>query len=158
MTTSPPSTAARFAAIFAALLAAHHVGDYWVQTDHQAVNKGRHGSPTENAAGRTACLAHVASYTATTTAAAFGANRVLRLGCSWRAILAGQAISAITHYWADRRHTLRGLAARTGKLDFYERGDGLARGSAVLDQSWHMAWLGVAALATATIDTPVRLR
>lgn len=152
------SRAARFAATFAALLAAHHVGDYWIQTDHQAANKGRHGDHSENTAGRHACLAHVASYTATTTAAVAGANQVLRLGASWRAVLAGQAISAITHYWADRRHTLRGLATRTGKLDFYERGEGLARGSAVLDQSWHLAWLGIAALATATIDTPVKPR
>ena len=63
------SAASRFASTFAALIAAHHVGDYWVQTDHQAVNKGRHGTRAENAAGRKACLAHVATYTATTTAA-----------------------------------------------------------------------------------------
>ncbi len=150
MTENPPTSAgARFAAVSAALLAAHHVADYWVQTDHQAVNKGRHGDPAEDAAGRAACLAHVASYTATTTATVATANRVLGLGIGWPAILAGQAISAVTHYWADRRYTLRGLASRTGKLPFYERGEGLAKGSAVLDQSWHIAWLGVAALVTA---------
>jgi hypothetical protein len=144
-----PSPATTFAAVFAALLAAHHVADYWVQTDHQAVNKGRHGEPVEDAAGRTACAAHVTSYTATSTAAVVAANRTLPLGVGWRAVLAGQAVSAATHYWADRRYTLRGLAERVGKLPFYERGEGLARGSAALDQAWHVGWLGVAALVTA---------
>jgi hypothetical protein len=141
----------RFAAAFAALLATHHVADYWIQTEHQAINKGRHGSPAEDAAGRAACLAHVASYSAATAAAVAGANRALRLGATWRGVLAGQAISAVSHYWADRRYTLRYLATRAGKLEFYDRGEGLARGSAALDQSWHLAWLALAALATATI-------
>jgi hypothetical protein len=143
----------RFAATFAALLAAHHVADYWIQTDHQALNKGRHGDPTEDAVGRAACLAHVVSYSTVTMAAVTAADRALRLGASWRGILAGQAISAVSHYWADRRFTLRRLAARLGKLDLYERGDGLATGSALLDQSWHLAWLAMAALATATIGS-----
>ena len=141
----------RFAATFAALFAAHHVADYWIQTDHQAANKGRHGSPSENAAGRAACLAHVASYSTAVTAVVAGTNRVLALGATWRGILAGQAISAVSHYWADRRYTMRHLATRAGKLDFYDRGEGLAKGSAMLDQSWHLAWLTLAALATATI-------
>lgn len=141
----------RFAATFAALLAAHNVADYWIQTDHQAVNKGRHGNPAEDAAGRAACLAHVLSYSATSAAAVVGVNRALHLGASWRGILAGQAISAVSHYWADRRYPLRKLAGRLGKLDFYERGQGLAAGSAALDQSWHLAWLTMAALATASI-------
>jgi hypothetical protein len=150
-THDPANPGTRFAATFAALLVAHHVADYWIQTDHQAVNKGRHGTPAEDAAGRAACLAHVLSYTATTTAAVAAVNRALRLGASWPGIVAGQAISAVTHYWADRRYTLRRLAVRAGKRDFHDRGQDLARGSAALDQSWHLAWLAVAALATATI-------
>jgi hypothetical protein len=149
--TSDTSPGSRFAATFAALLVAHHVADYWLQTEHQAVNKGRHGSPRENAAGRAACLAHVSTYSAATASAVAGANRALRLGASWRGILVGQAISAVSHYWADRRFTLRRLAEQTGRLAFYDQGEGLAKGSAVLDQSWHIAWLALSALATAAV-------
>ncbi|ALG10956.1 DUF3307 domain-containing protein [Kibdelosporangium phytohabitans] len=138
--------ATRFAASFAALLAAHQVADYWVQTDHQATNKGRHGSPAANAIGRSACVAHIVSYSAVSTAAVAGIGRMLRLGASWRGILAGQAISAVSHYWADRRFPLRGLAGRLGKLDYHDHG-----GDAMLDQSWHIGWLALAALATAVV-------
>ncbi|ONI82991.1 hypothetical protein ALI144C_18255 [Actinosynnema sp. ALI-1.44] len=138
--------ATRFAASFVALLAAHQIADYWVQTDHQATNKGRHGSRAENAAGRAACVAHVISYSAVSTAAVAGIGRALRLGASWRGILAGQAISAVSHYWADRRFPLRRLAGRIGKLDYHDRG-----GNAMLDQSWHIGWLTLAALATAVV-------
>lgn len=140
------SSAARFAATFAALLASHHVGDYWVQTDHQAITKGLCGSPEDNVAGRRACLAHVASYTATTMLTVVGVNRALRLGLGWRAILAGQAVSAVSHFWADRRYTVRRLAQILGKGEFYDD----RNGAALLDQSFHVAWLMVAALATAT--------
>ena len=49
-----------FAAIAITLYVAHHVGDYWIQTDHQACHKGAGG-----AEGRIACLKHVATYTLT---------------------------------------------------------------------------------------------
>ena len=51
---------ATFAAVFAALFVAHQVADHWIQTQHQADTKGHPGH-----AGRIACIAHVASYTAT---------------------------------------------------------------------------------------------
>lgn len=56
--------AADFAAVFVALYAAHQVGDHWIQTQHQADCKGQPGW-----AGRWACLAHVATYTATAVVA-----------------------------------------------------------------------------------------
>lgn len=40
-----------------ALYAGHHVGDYWVQTDHEAAHKGDKGLQ-----GVLACLSHVATY------------------------------------------------------------------------------------------------
>nr|WP_063779208.1 DUF3307 domain-containing protein [Kibdelosporangium sp. MJ126-NF4]CEL14458.1 hypothetical protein [Kibdelosporangium sp. MJ126-NF4]CTQ88823.1 hypothetical protein [Kibdelosporangium sp. MJ126-NF4] len=139
--------ATRFAASFVAMLAAHQISDYWVQTDYQATNKGRHGSVAEDAAGRAACLAHVVSYSAVGTAAVAGIGRLLRLGASWQGIVAGQAISAVSHYWADRRFPLRRMARRLGKLDYHDSG-----GSVMLDQSWHIGWLTAAALATALIS------
>jgi hypothetical protein len=69
------STAARFAAAYAVLTAAHEVGDYWVQRDAEAVAKGRHGHE-----GRLACARHVASYTATQGVALLAADRAFGLG------------------------------------------------------------------------------
>jgi hypothetical protein len=153
--TSPgTSPGARFAATFVALLAAHQVADYWAQTNSQAANKGRHGNPADNTAGRIACLGHVATYTVISAATVGAANRALRLGANWRGILAGQLVSSATHYFADRRFTLRALAARAGRLEFYDSGVGLATGGAAMDQSWHLSWLAASAIATATVSTP----
>lgn len=149
--TAPTSPGTRFAATFIALHAAHNLADYWMQTTHQATDKGRFGNAHENAAGRLACLSHVASYTAISTSAVVGANAALRLGLGWQGIVVGQLLSSASHYFADRRHTLRSLAARMGKLELYDSGEGVASGSTVLDQSWHQVWLALAALGTATI-------
>jgi hypothetical protein len=141
------SPAARFAASYTTLTSAHEVADYWVQTRHQATEKGRHGNAHENHEGRRACLAHVVTYTAISTAAVSCVNGVLRLGLDWRGVLAGQVVSSASHYFADRRYPLRQLAARTGRLDFHDT----ITGGPMLDQSWHKGWLAVAAMATAVI-------
>ncbi|MFD8562143.1 DUF3307 domain-containing protein [Streptosporangium canum] len=141
---------ATFAAVFAALFAAHSVGDHWVQTHHQACAKG---APT--AAGRLACLRHVA--TLTTTKAAALAVLILATGLTLHpaAFLAGLAVDALSHYWADRRITLARLADAIGKGDFYRMGaprpghddaPHLGTGAYALDQSWHIGWLFIAAL------------
>lgn len=134
-------TAAAFAALLLALLAAHHVGDHWVQTDRQAQGKGARG-----AAGARHCAAHVASYTACTALAAALAWWALGLEISPVGFVAGQLVSATTHYWADRRFTLAWLAAKLGKTPYYERG-----GAYQLDQSWHWLWLTVAAGAMVAV-------
>lgn len=183
------SRAATFAAVLSGLLVAHNVADHWVQTGHQAGTKGRAGWP-----GRRACAAHVATYTATTAGAVAGLDRALGLGITPRALLAGQVISALTHYWADRRTPLEGLTrcwplSRAGKNAFYRVGQPrvlaawagepngddeapvqlyeagkddavdwdnptLGTGAYALDQAWHWAWLGVAALVTAVLSSP----
>ncbi|MFB9906292.1 transcriptional regulator [Allokutzneria oryzae] len=150
-----------FAVVFVALYAAHLVMDHWGQTSHQAANKGRCGSRTENRAGRLACASHVATYTAGTAlttllvALVFADVAVSPLG-----FVVGQAVSALTHYWADRRHTLARLAAATGKAGFYALGaprpgrddnPSLGTGSYALDQSWHIGWLAVSAFLTALL-------
>ena len=57
-------SAVTFAVVLPVLLVAHTVADHWVQTDGQAQGKGAPGW-----AGRRACAAHVASYTALTATA-----------------------------------------------------------------------------------------
>ncbi|MCA1224102.1 hypothetical protein [Streptomyces sp. 8L] len=89
--------AARFAAAYAVLTAAHEVGDYWSQQDRDAVAKGRPGNE-----GRAACARHVASYTATQGLALLAADRTLHLGIDWRRAVVGLAVSAATHYVIDR--------------------------------------------------------
>ena len=168
------SPAATFAALFAALFVAHQVGDHWVQTSHQAAHKGKPGRE-----GRLACLKHVASYTLCTTLAVLGVWLALDLPLTLHGVALGQAISAATHYRADRRAPLRTLAEQLRLGELYDLGsprpvrvlvadehghiahdaDGrpvtvpvdapaLGTGAYALDQSWHYAWLGVAALVT----------
>lgn len=129
-------------------LAAHHVADYIVQTHNQACAKGRPGRD-----GQLACLRHVASYTATQLVAVTGAAAVSGLRLRPAAVLAGVAVSAATHYWADRREPLRRLAEATGRGEFYRLGaprEGcddnptLGTGAHAIDQAWHKGWLLVA--------------
>ena len=95
--------------IFAALFAAHHAGDYWLQTGHQAVTKG---TPD----GRMACARHVTTMTAckavSLTALHLSGHRV-RPGPAAAAL----AADAVSHYWADRRTTLASLAGLLSGID-----------------------------------------
>lgn len=138
------SAAVVFGAVFGAYLAGHKVADYWIQTSAQALGKGGPGW-----AGRRACAAHVATYTLTLAGC-------LALAAWWLALpvrpgwaATGLAVSAVTHYFADRRKPLARLAEATGKGAFWRSGEGLASGAAHLDQSWHWWWLFAAALITA---------
>lgn len=133
-----------FAAVFGVYLAGHQIADYWVQRESQALGKGLPGW-----AGRRACAAHVAAYTLTLAGLLALAAwwLVLPVSPGWAA--AGLAVSAVTHYFADRQRPLRWVADRLGKGGFWHFGDGLASGAAHLDQSWHWLWLFVAALITA---------
>lgn len=144
------SHAARFAAVYAALTAAHEVADHWVQRDKEATAKGDPGP-----AGARACAVHVATYTATQAVALAVTARTLNLELRpGRAVLA-LAVSAATHYAADRqgghwrdthpRGVVR-LAAVTGHAGWLERDPGAGY---LLDQSWHKGWIGIAALLAA---------
>lgn len=147
--------AATFAAVAVGLLIAHQVADHWVQSEHQAATKGRRDN-----AGRAACARHVASYTATTAVAVLILWAAFGLDITWLGFAAGQLVSAVTHYWADRRSTLAWLAALAGHAPFYALGapregrddnPSLGTGAYALDQSWHWGWLGVAAFLTAVL-------
>ncbi|NUP47237.1 MAG: hypothetical protein HOW97_07975 [Catenulispora sp.] len=141
------SPAARFAAAYAALTASHELADYWVQVDADAQAKGKPGRE-----GRLACARHVASYTATQAAALWAVDRYLRLGLRPGPAVTGLAVSAITHYaadrsaghWRDEQPTtlLPRLAHRLGKSG-WTRNDPTA--GPLLDQSWHKAWITIAA-------------
>ena len=129
------------AAVFAALFAAHQVADHWIQTQHQADTKGCAGWR-----GRIACAAHVATYTVTALVAVLALAWRTDLDASPAALAAGLVVSAVTHYIADRRAPLRAIADRTGAGQFYRVNGGGMNGAYLLDQSWHIGWLFVAAL------------
>ncbi|MGW5497754.1 transcriptional regulator [Streptomyces olivaceoviridis] len=155
-------TAATFAAVFVALYVAHSVGDHWVQSSCQAATKGQPGW-----AGRLACGRHVLGLTLTKTLVLVPVAAVLGLPVTALGLAVGLGLDAASHYWADRRTTLARLARACGKGEFYSLGtpshpahpvtaDGgyaptLGTGAYALDQSWHMLWLGIAALIIAAI-------
>lgn len=145
-----------FAAVFAALYAAHQVADHWVQTHAQACGKGAPGWT-----GRWLCARHVATLTLTKAAALALVAVVVTLPLHPWWVAAGLAVDAVSHYWADRRTPLVALAdllGRTvlpGKGEFVRLGQPrpghddnptLGTGAYALDQSWHVGWLLVAAL------------
>lgn len=153
MVSEPTPTAAAFAAVFAALYAAHQVADHWVQSQHQADDKGRPGWR-----GRLACAAHVTTYTLTAALTLALLMAVTRLRIDGPHLTAGLLISAVTHYVADRRTPLRWLAALTGHAAFYALGTprpgrednpSLGTGAYALDQSFHVFFLFVTALVIA---------
>lgn len=141
-----------FAGAAMALYAAHHVGDYWVQTHHQAMHKGDAGPD-----GRFQCLAHVLSYVL--TQAVFLAALAAVTGWRWSfwPFVAALTISGVTHYAADRRErgALYWLAQRMPwKRGFLELGaarqpehleiwgpcsscDGRGSGGTAADESTH---------------------
>ncbi|MEV0237542.1 transcriptional regulator [Nonomuraea sp. NPDC050786] len=151
-----------FAVYFAAWFAGHYFADHWVQNHRQAMTKG---DPA--AAGRSACMRHVLTLTA--TLAGFGLLAELATGIRppWYAVLAGLAWNAVTHYWADRaafhpgkdgrKVTLERIADALRKTDFWNLGKGtvkadgspaptLGTGAYALDQSFHVAMVFLAAL------------
>jgi hypothetical protein len=112
--------AATFAASAVALYAAHHAGDYWVQTDHDAAGKGGPGW-----AGRLACLRHVATYTLTQAVFLILTAAALDLHLAAWGVAPALLVSAGTHYLADRRdHGLMFWLARRipGKERFLKLG------------------------------------
>lgn len=149
----PLTQAVCFAVLLPTLLVAHNIADHWVQTSEQAAAKGLPGWE-----GRLACALHVVGYTLVTWVAVYLVWALLDLPLSLPGAVAGQLVSALTHYWADRRSTLAWLAGKAGKGEFYRLGaprpgrddnPSLGTGAYALDQAWHWAWLFAAALVTA---------
>ncbi len=139
------NAATRFAAVAATLAAMHDVGDFLLQTDHQAARKpcteDRLAECSEAESWR--CLAaHVASYHAAQVVGLVVANRALGLKLSPGRVLAGVAVSAVTHAVIDRRWPVRWWMDHTGSHDFRVK----AGGGMHVDQTMHHACLWVSAL------------
>src|SRR6187431_1604319 len=124
--------AGQFAAVGVTMYFAHHLADHWVQTDGQAQHK-------QGSAG--ACLAHVATYVVTQQAFLFMLALVTDVRPDWGWAWLSWGLTAVTHYFADRRTPLRALAGMLGKGAYWDRG-----GAYHLDQAWHIGWLLPAAI------------
>lgn len=144
---------ATFAAVFAALYAAHQVADHWIQSQEQADCKGKPGW-----AGRLACAAHVATYTLTGAVFLVLMFAVTGLRVDALPFALGLTVSAVTHYIADRRTPLRKLAVLFAADRFHTLGTprpgrddnpSLGTGAYALDQSFHVFFLFIAALVIA---------
>jgi hypothetical protein len=144
--------AIRAAVAYGALTAAHEVGDYLVQRDTDAQKKGHAGKE-----GAAACARHVASYTATQALALWVADRYLGLGLDRRRAVAGLALSAATHYAADRcaghwaqtgpdAPLLVRAAHKAGKTGWLTRDP---QAGPLIDQAWHKGWIALSALLAA---------
>lgn len=142
-----------------ALYAGHHVGDYWVQTDHQARHKGDAGAD-----GVLNCLLHVISYLLTQLTMLGLLVWATGWGASIPGTIGALTVSGVTHYLADRReHGLMFWLIRhmnwAGKSAFAKLGvprnlyvrceegcaypvdnPSLGTGAWALDQSWHIFW------------------
>jgi hypothetical protein len=153
---------ATFAAAGLALYVGHHVGDYWIQTDHQARHKGDAGAD-----GALQCLLHVLSYLATQAALLAAVAVVTGWAADTAGVVLALGVSGVTHYLADRREhgiMLRLARLLPGKRDFLKLGvprngrmvtthdfagqahtelvdnPSLGTGAWALDQGWHIFW------------------
>ncbi|MGW1765040.1 hypothetical protein ACWCQL_13315 [Streptomyces sp. NPDC002073] len=159
--------AARFGAVYALLRASANAADHWIQDDRCAQVKGAtdqapvtYKHPITEAettygteGGRRACAWHVTTYTATQGVVVLAGSKALGIRLHPAALIAALAVSAATHYAADRRvpeGLLQRIARATGKERFYEMTDHGLNGSYLLDQAWHHAWETVAAVVAVT--------
>lgn len=135
-------------AAFTALLPAHMVGDHWIQTGGQSCKKDI-GTNASRASALWHCTKHVATYTITACTVLIAVLAWLGIEADPRWVAAGQLISAITHFVADLRTPLRWLARVTGSEEFFDLADHGLNGRYLLDQSWHVLWVLVAAMVSA---------
>ena len=142
--------AAVMAAAWVGLFAGHQVGDHIVQTQGQANAKGA-PTPAELRAGVhpwrswSACLRHVAGYTATQAVALVLVATVAPI--TFTGAIAALVISGGTHAVIDRRWVVRWWLAKAGKEAWVE-------GLYLTDQSAHHGALLVAAVVVAGCASP----
>jgi hypothetical protein len=151
-----------FAGFAIALYVGHHIGDYWVQSDHDAAHKGKPGR-----IGALSCLCHVATYVATQIVCTIFVVLATGTGINLFAATLAFLVSGLFHYAADRREfgIMFKLARMIpGKANFLKLGvprqyeifarptgesdatgpipldnPSLGTGAWALDQSWHIA-------------------
>ncbi|MFB6977703.1 DUF3307 domain-containing protein [Streptomyces scopuliridis] len=130
-----------FPTLFILLFIAHLLSDYALQTDHQSEHKA-----LRTTAGYWAATAHAGTHVLV-SAVALGLGGLL-LGLSFSLPAAVVALLWIggTHAFVDRRWPVTWWMTNTGSKDWISHG-----GAAHVDQTAHMAALGIAAMAMAAL-------
>jgi Protein of unknown function (DUF3307) len=124
-----------WAEVFVALFASHHVGDYLLQTEWQALNKV--GGLGRDPIARRALLMHIATYTAAFVPA------LVWLGSELGAIVVGiAALVSIPHLIQDDGRLLTRYIRAVKHLES-RPGDSIF---ALVDQSMHLVTLALVAL------------
>ncbi|MGK4909998.1 hypothetical protein [Streptomyces albus] len=149
------ATLATFGTVWAVLSVGHNLADHvFGQTDGQAGNKA---APSAEAVadgasprrGWGACLGHVAQYHLVMAVFVALVWAVLPLELSWTGLVAGLAISAVTHAFFDRRWPVRWLLEHIGSKGFAELKTAGMNGMYLTDQALHQtALLGSALVIT----------
>lgn len=130
-----------FGTVMGALIAAHYLADFYVQTDHQAQHKGLRGARVSE--GRWNCFKHAASYTAVQAVLVPIVMAVDGIRVDYPAVLLLLALNGLTHYVIDRRWTLEAFARGIGKSGWI---DAVEMAMMHLDQAAHLVLLGFFAL------------
>jgi hypothetical protein len=141
---------ALFAALHATFADIHPACDQIIQSSADAIGKGGPGWT-----GRRHCARHVTTYTAGQTVAAVAVTRALGYRMPVRALAAGMAVNAVTHYAIDRRGPFIRFMRRVGRGGYLDHAtvqrregvvDTAGPGTALmeLDQAAHRL-IGVAA-------------
>ncbi|MGW7711583.1 DUF3307 domain-containing protein [Streptomyces sp. NPDC054771] len=141
-----------FASLFILLYIAHLLADYPLQTDRQAARKAGWAEgpedphPGHHHHGWGPNLTHAGTHVLTCAAALGIGTLALDLPLTTPAAVAAVAWIGATHSIIDRRWPVRRWMERTGQHEFLRRG-----GAAHVDQTAHIAAIGIAALALAAI-------
>ncbi|MFB6873745.1 DUF3307 domain-containing protein [Streptomyces sp. NPDC056323] len=130
-----------FASLFILLYIAHLLADYPLQTDHQAGCKANHG-----AAGWRANLTHAGTHLLISAVMLAVGILALDLQIGLLPAAAGLFWIAGTHSIIDRRWPIARWMAFARQAGWAQHG-----GSAHVDQTAHVAAIGVAALVLAAI-------
>ncbi|MBE1580400.1 hypothetical protein ACFORH_43455 [Amycolatopsis roodepoortensis] len=152
------TTLTTFAASWAVLHVAHHLGDHITgQTDRQAEHKGaplpeevETGAKARHS-GWAANLAHIAQYHLTLLVLGGLAWLVLPLRWSPAGVAAALMVSAVTHALLDRKWPVRWLLEHTGSPAFAALNSGGLNGMYLADQALHGLALGVSAALLAVL-------
>jgi hypothetical protein len=147
------TTAAVCAVTALALYAGHQVGDHIVQLPRDVEAKGlprddRLAAGVHPFTGWGACLRHVSTYLATQAVALLLVSLAAPIG--WRSMVTALIVSGSTHAVIDRRWIVRLVVRSRGCQEW-------AEGPYLIDQTLHVAAMFVAAVATATVTSPVGL-
>jgi hypothetical protein len=134
-----------FGVALLALLIGHQLGDHIAQTDRQATRKANSGWP-----GARAMAGHLLGYHLTAGAVLAVTAYTLELPLSATGLVAGFAVSLVSHALLDRRWPVERILRLTRSPAFVEQTSPVC-GMYVADQSLHWLALLISALLIARL-------